>query len=72
MSESKKSYKELNEELAEIMAWFESEQVDLDQAVAKYEQANKLLAEMESYLKTAENKIKKIATKFEWLSLQLL
>lgn len=65
MAESKKSYKELNEQLAEIMAWFESEQVDLDQAVAKYEQATKLLAEMESYLKTAENKIKKIAAKFE-------
>lgn len=55
----------MNEELAEILAWFESEQVDLDQAVAKYEQAMKLLASMEDYLKTAENKIKKIATKFE-------
>lgn len=55
----------LNEELAEIMAWFESEQADLDQAVTKYEQASKLLAEMEAYLKTAENKIKKISAKFE-------
>lgn len=65
MAESKKSYRKLNEELAEIMAWFESEQVDLDQALAKYEQAMKLLAEMETYLKTAENKIKKISRKFE-------
>ncbi|HEU5004868.1 MAG TPA: exodeoxyribonuclease VII small subunit [Candidatus Saccharimonadales bacterium] len=60
-----KTYRQMNEELAEILAWFESEQVDLDQAVAKYEQAMKLLASMEDYLKTAENKIKKIATKFE-------
>jgi len=65
MAERKKSYQELNEQLAEIMAWFESEEVDLDQAVTKYEQATKLLAEMEDYLKSAENKIKKIATKFE-------
>lgn len=60
-----KTYRQMNEELAEIMAWFESEEVDLDQAVAKYEEAMKLLADMESYLKTAENKIKKIAAKFE-------
>jgi len=65
MSTSKKSYRELNEELAEIMAWFESEEVDLDQAVAKYEQATKLLAEMQTYLKSAENKVKKITAKFE-------
>lgn len=65
MAQKTKSYREMNEELAEIMAWFESEQVDLDQAVAKYEQAMKLLSAMEDYLKTAENKIKKIAAKFE-------
>jgi len=55
----------MNEELAELMAWFESEQVDLDAAVSKYEQAMKLLAAMEAHLKTAQNKIKKIAAKFE-------
>lgn len=66
MAQSKiKTYKQMNEELAEILAWFEGEQVDLDKAVAKYEQAMKLLAEMEKYLKTAENKIKKISAKFE-------
>lgn len=62
---STKSYRQMNAQLAEIMAWFEGEQVDLDQAVAKYEQAMKLLADMENYLKTAQNKIKKIAAKFE-------
>jgi exodeoxyribonuclease VII small subunit len=60
-----KTYRQMNEELAEIMAWFESEQVDLDLAAIKYEEATKLLADMENYLKTAENKIKKIAAKFE-------
>ena len=62
---SVKTYRQMNEELAELMAWFESEQVDLDAAVSKYEQAMKLLAAMEAHLKTAQNKIKKIAAKFE-------
>ena len=62
---SAKTYRQMNEQLAEIMAWFEGEQVDLDQAVAKYEQAMKLLAQMETYLKTAKTKIKKISAKFE-------
>lgn len=60
---SSKSYRQMSEDLAELMAWFESEHVDLDEAVVKYEQAVKLLDEMEKYLKTAENKIKKIAAK---------
>ena len=60
-----KSYKQMNEELAEVLAWFESEQVDLDQAVAKYEQAMNLIAAMEDYLQTAEVKIKKITEKFD-------
>lgn len=64
MPNKTKSYREMNEELAEMLAWFESEEVDLDQAVVRYERAMKLLADMEAYLKTAENKIKKI-TKFE-------
>jgi exodeoxyribonuclease VII small subunit len=63
VADKKKTYQQMNEELAELMAWFEGEQVDLDQAVAKYEQALKLIADMENYLKSAENKIKKIAAK---------
>lgn len=61
----KKSYRKLSDELAELLAWFEGEQVDLDQAVSKYEQAMALLKQMESYLKTAENKVKKISAKFD-------
>lgn len=58
---STKSYNQMSEELAELMAWFESEQVDLDLAVKKYEAAMKILNDMQQYLKTAENKIKKIS-----------
>jgi exodeoxyribonuclease VII small subunit len=60
-----KTYVQLSNELSEILQWFENENLDLDKAVAKYEQAIKLLAEMESYLQTAENKVKKISAHFK-------
>ena len=41
------------------MEWFEGGEVDLDEALAKYQQASQLLEQMEKYLKTAANKIKK-------------
>jgi exodeoxyribonuclease VII small subunit len=65
MSSSKatqKSYREMAEQLDQIMLWFESGDIDIDEAVKKYEEASVLISEMEKYLKTAENKIKKIAT----------
>jgi exodeoxyribonuclease VII small subunit len=66
MSSSKaaqKSYREMAEQLDQIMLWFESGDIDIDEAVKKYEEASVLISEMEKYLKTAENKIKKISTK---------
>jgi len=59
-SNSAKSYSELSAELAEIMEWFEGGEVDLDEALVKYQQASQLLEQMEKYLKTAANKIKKL------------
>lgn len=56
----RKNYQQLSDELADILEWFESEAVNIDEAIPKYEQAIKLIAEMEAYLKNAENKIKKI------------
>lgn len=64
MSKSSSDYQKLSAELEEILTWFESGQTNIDDAVNKYEQANKLIAEMESHLKIAENKIRKISVKF--------
>ncbi|MBI1952214.1 exodeoxyribonuclease VII small subunit [Candidatus Saccharibacteria bacterium] len=65
MKEKKRNYQIMSGELAEIIEWFESDKVNLDEAVSRYEQALKLISEIEVYLKSAENKIKKISTKFE-------
>jgi exodeoxyribonuclease VII small subunit len=59
----KQTYQTMTAELTKIIDWFESDKVNLDQAVEKYEQALKLTAEIEAYLKNAENKIRKINIK---------
>ena len=59
-SKTAKNYKQLSDELSEIVEWFESDSVNLDEAIEKYQQATQLLDEIEKYLKTAENKITKI------------
>ena len=58
-----KTYGQLLAQLQEIIDWFESEDVDLDEAVKNYKRASELIDELERYLKTAENKIKKVAGK---------
>lgn len=60
-----KTYQAMAQELAAYIEWFEGDSVNLDEAIAKYEQAMELLEEMETYLKTAQNKITKIKAKFE-------
>jgi exodeoxyribonuclease VII small subunit len=59
------TYQQLSDELNRLIEWFESDQLNLDEAVDKYEQAMELLQKMENHLKTAENKVKKIAVKFD-------
>jgi exodeoxyribonuclease VII small subunit len=63
MADKTKDYKALSASLSEIIAWFESDEVDLDSAVKKYEQALAVMKQMQTYLDTAENKIKKISAK---------
>jgi exodeoxyribonuclease VII small subunit len=58
---TKLSTAQLQTELDELLLWFESDQVDLDEAVAKYKRGTELISELETRLKLAENTIKKIA-----------
>jgi exodeoxyribonuclease VII small subunit len=60
-----KTYQQLSDELNRLIEWFESDALNLDEAVEKYEQAMTLLKQMEEHLKTAENKVKKISVRFD-------
>ncbi len=57
------NYRQLNEELSEIILWFESGEADVDEALAKYEKAQQIISEIEDYLKSAENQLRKLNVK---------
>jgi len=56
----KQSYNDLQQQLNDIVLWFESDDFNLDEAVSKYESAQKIIKEIEAYLTTTENKIIKL------------
>lgn len=47
-------------ELDQVLAWFESEDFEIEQALDKYQQAEKLVAELEHDLTIQKNKIIKL------------
>jgi exodeoxyribonuclease VII small subunit len=59
-----KSFKEKMSELEALLEWFDSEEVNLDEAVKKYEQALELSKELETELTSAKNKIEVLNKKF--------
>lgn len=56
-----KSYKELED----IIEWFETGDVDLDEGLAKFEKGLELAQQCKARLKDVENKVTKIKAKFE-------
>ena len=52
------SYQELREQLDEIMQQLQAEDLDVDTAIALYEQGQKLLVALDKRLQAAENHIK--------------
>jgi exodeoxyribonuclease VII small subunit len=59
------NYQDLSKKLDEIMARFNDEDIDIEEAMALYEEGITIVKELETYLKTAENKVKKIKLQFE-------
>ena len=57
------NYHKLNEELDKILDELQSEELDIDEAVKKYERGQKIVSELETYLKTAKNKVTKVKVK---------
>jgi len=54
---SKKSLKELMAEFDEIVAWFDGDDVDVEEAITKFEQGSKLADQIKKQLAEAKNKI---------------
>jgi exodeoxyribonuclease VII small subunit len=57
------NYSEAIAELEEITSYLESAEVDLDEAIKKFDRGSELANQIEKYLKTAENKIRSIKEK---------
>jgi exodeoxyribonuclease VII small subunit len=56
-------YESKKNELESIMAWFEGADVTIDESLKKYEQAEKIIIEMEAYLADKKMSIQKIIDK---------
>ncbi len=65
MSEKSNTVKQKLADLDELVTWFEQEDIEIDQALKKFEVAEKLAAEIGDELQTAKNKIEIIKKKFD-------
>lgn len=57
-----KTFAERREELNQALAWFEGDDLDIDEAITRYKKAITLVEELEEYLENAENEIKKLSS----------
>lgn len=55
-----KTYKQQRTELDELLAWFDQDDMDVEEALVKYKQAIKLAKDLQEYLQKAENSITKL------------
>ena len=58
------NYQKLSTELDEVVAKLQSEDIDVDAALALYERGIEITKILETYLKTAENKVTQIKATF--------
>jgi exodeoxyribonuclease VII small subunit len=65
MPQKQPSYQDLNSELETVLAQLQSGDLDIDEATAAYERGMKLVQQLETYVKEAENKITKVKASFE-------
>ncbi|HSX14419.1 MAG TPA: exodeoxyribonuclease VII small subunit [Candidatus Saccharimonadales bacterium] len=52
-------------ELEAITTWFESEQVDLDEGLKKFERGMELAEKLRTHLDQVENRVEKIKAKYD-------
>lgn len=59
------NYRALSAELDEVLGKLQAGEVDVDEAVKLYERGITITGQLEAYLKTAENKVRKVQTEWE-------
>ena len=63
MTKKEYDYEAKKRELEDIMAWFEGADITIDESLKKYEQAEKIIFELEDYLSEKKMSIQKIIDK---------
>jgi len=56
-------YSHKKQELEDLMQWFESDQVSIELSIKKYEEARKIINELEEYLSDKKKSIELIIKK---------
>ncbi|MCX6788888.1 MAG: exodeoxyribonuclease VII small subunit [bacterium] len=64
MADKKINFTESYKELEKINEWFQSENINLDEALEKYERGLDLIKKCKERLKEAENKFEEIKSKY--------
>lgn len=64
MSNDTYTIQEMMDQLEQLLAWFESDDVTVEMAVEKYEAATQLSVVLEDRLKNAQNQIEVIKKKY--------
>jgi exodeoxyribonuclease VII small subunit len=59
------NYQELSAELDTILAQLQNDDFDIDEAIKLYERGIEISKQLESYLKTAQNKVTKLKASFD-------
>lgn len=68
MPKKQPTFAEAFEELETLTAWFEQEDVDLDEGIGKFERGLELAEVCKKKLSEVENKVTKLKAKFETLT----
>jgi exodeoxyribonuclease VII small subunit len=65
MSEKKRSIAEKTAELDELVSWFDGDDFELEQALEKFKEAEKLAQEIEKDLAALKNDINVVKARFD-------
>ncbi len=59
------NYQQLSQQLESILNDLQNGNLDIDDAIKQYEQGMKIVKQLQTYLKEADNKVTKIKKSFE-------